>query len=134
MRKLLFWIVMLTWGLPMTLIGLVFFLGNALFNNIESLKFPYGRIEVNLRVMSGGVSLGGFYFVNAYHAPFIRRHERGHSRQVMIWGWLFLFVIGIPSIVRAAFWSKIKAKHPEKSYYDIWFEDQATRWGDLYYQ
>lgn len=63
-------------------------------------------------------------------------HEYGHSIQVMIWGPLWLFVVAIPSVIR--FWYRewyYKHKYftTRKSlppYDSIWFEGQATRWGN----
>ena len=58
-------------------------------------------------------------------------HEYGHSIQNLYWGWLMPFVIAIPSATR--YWyRKIMIKLNKKlttSYYDIWFEKQASELG-----
>lgn len=63
-------------------------------------------------------------------------HEAGHGLQNIVWGFLFPFVVCIPSAIR--YWYrelKYHRKHikPKTEYDDIWFEGQATRWGHIYY-
>lgn len=72
--------------------------------------------------MSGGISLGPFAFVSEYSS---RREETvahevdGHSVDSKIFGPLYLFVIGIPSILNAAFGFT-------KCYYDFYTEKWAN--------
>jgi hypothetical protein len=48
----------------------------------------------------GGLCLGPFQFVNKYATNKIKDHEYGHSIQNILFGPLFLFIVGIPSLVR----------------------------------
>ena len=74
--------------------------------------------------MRGGISLGRYIIMNDRLSDDIRvyQHERGHSIQSMILGPLYLFVIGLPSILWAAWWNEDRGL----SYY--WF--YTERWAD----
>ena len=52
------------------------------------------------------------------------RHEYGHTVQSMILGPLYLFVIGIPSLIHAWWWDKGKG-----SYYNFFTEKWADKLG-----
>lgn len=129
----------------MTIVGLVYLLiqtfrhfawktRNKDINVIQKVIYYKGRIGITLNSDMGGVALGMFYFVGYHDHPFTHTHERGHTIQNIIWGPLFLPVIGIPSIARAAFWPYITkrarlAGKPSPNYYRIWFEKQANTFG-----
>jgi hypothetical protein len=56
--------------------------------------------------------------------------------QNLIWGPLFPFVIAIPSAIR--YWYRElkyyrKGLYPDTDYDSIWFEGQATKWGNKVY-
>lgn len=57
-------------------------------------------------------------------------HELGHTVQNLIWGPLFPIVIALPPLIRAAFWPRILKKNPNADYNAIWFERQATKFGE----
>lgn len=83
----------------------------------------------------GGLSLGNFVFLSKTASNATLNHEIGHSLQNMFFGPLWLFVVGVPSVVR--YWYRETSsykKHPEKhtDYDAIWFEAQATGWGTKY--
>lgn len=118
----LFWLLSLTWGLALTLLGFIFLLINLLTLSITDVKIVEGRIVFRSRLMFGGICLGGFIFVSKDAGIGIVYHEIGHSVQNILWGLLFLPVIGIPSIVCAAIGIK--------NYEDLWFERQATTIGN----
>ena len=126
----LFWLLSLTWGLPLTLLGFTFLLINVLTLSITSVKIVEGRLVFRSRLMFGGICLGGFIFVSKNAKTSTIYHEIGHSVQNIMWGVLFLPVIGIPSFVRAALWNKLLSKRKGANYYYIWFERQATNIGN----
>lgn len=118
--------------------------------NIIGLLFAYLMVGVGAEITNykqaiciqskgfpGGITLGGFIFVgtNSY-AESIKPHEYGHTIQNLIWGPLFLFVIGLPSIIRAAYFNYCAEHKPEKyrtmDYESAWFEAQATKIGTKY--
>ena len=72
--------------------------------------------------MSGGISLGPMAFVSERsNTPATIAHETdGHTVDSKIFGPLYLFVIGIPSILNAAF-------DFTECYYDFYPEKWANR-------
>jgi len=139
-NRLLFYILSFTWGLPMTIVGLFVFLFTKVFlkNHITKIERVAGRICVVVDYPSmGGVSLGLIYIVGTWHSKALHQHELGHTIQNIRWGFLFPFIIGIPSIIRAALWPRLcasyyKKYHKPKNYYGIWFEGNASKLGATY--
>ena len=112
----------LLWTLPQQIIG---FIGFLIFR--KGYVFTYRRariIEVPNRY--GSVSLGNFIFVNDSRNLELIKHEYGHTRQSYRLGWLYLLVIGLPSIIWAAFFEGFRAKYGI-SYYAFYTE----RWANV---
>ena len=87
----LFRLLQCTWGLPQTLVGLVFFLVYR--------KSPHERVGSVIGTKwprNDGVSLGLFIFYPA-DSKSMRSHEFGHTIQSLIFGPLYLLAVGIPS-------------------------------------
>ena len=85
-------------------------------------------------VKDAGFELGCFFIIGP-GCESCNAHETGHGLQNCLWGPLMFFVITGPSIFR--FWYREikyyrKGKVPPTAYDDIWFEDQATRWGQKF--
>lgn len=81
--------------------------------------------------MSGGISLGryvilGDKYFTEYNTWY---HERGHSVQSMILGPLYLPVIGLPSLLWAAFYRYDPAD--PKGYYRFYTERWADKLGGV---
>lgn len=127
MNKTKFYILSFTWGIPMTLIGCIVAL---ILRAMGYKPKRYGycwHFEVGERW--GGVNLGIVFITSKNPSTHTKNHEHGHALQNCYWGFLFPFVIAIPSLVR--YWYFIltpNKKHPP--YDSIWFEGQATEWGD----
>ena len=135
-KKILNNILSLTWGLPLTIIGAIVALillicGKKPKTYGHCVYFAFGGNW-------GGISLGRFIFVGTpSERPDMLNHEYGHTFQNCWWGPLFLFVIGLPSLIRCQYRNYIYKKNYEKyktlpAYDDIWFEGQATRLGNEY--
>lgn len=132
LSKRAFYILSWTWGLPMTLIGAITALV-LMISGKQVKKWGYCyHIEVGKHW--GGLNLGMFFLTDRNTSPHTKNHEYGHAIQNCYWGVLMPFVIGIPSATR--YWYRlIKHKLGYKittSYYDIWFEKQATELGNYY--
>ena len=87
----LFRLLQCTWGLPQTLVGLVFFLVYR--------KSPHERVGSVIGTewpRNDGVSLGMFIFYPANSGSMLS-HEFGHTIQSLILGPLYLLAVGIPS-------------------------------------
>ena len=135
-----FYLLSFTWGILHTLVGLFVLLFVVLFLRKQVDIFMIkGRIAVNFKdKIFGGVSLGIVYLAGTRFRK-THMHELGHTIQNIWWGPLFLPVIGIPSIIRAAFWPLIRKRYYNKygtypSYDRIWFEGQATRLGIKHFE
>lgn len=111
---ILFW-----WQLPQNIIALLMmpFIGKMKFIRYELYTFIF-----ECEKMKGGISLGNFIFVDkrlAQKEAYIL-HELGHSVDSRKFSWLYLFIIGIPSICWAMF-------RPYGScYYDFYTERRAN--------
>ncbi len=122
------------WQLPQNLLGLVLvavygfgvpidFVGDPRYR-----RLPSSLIFLNKKI-SGGISLGRYIIQNENSFQDIRssRHERGHSIQSMILGPLYLLVVGLPSLLWAAWWNKDR----DRDYYLFFTELWADRLGGV---
>ena len=78
--------------------------------------------------MSGGISLGKYAFVSkvsSRNEVGLRHEAVGHAKQSLYLGPLYLFIIGIPSIIWAWLYGWIIPESPN-GYYRFWTE----RWAD----
>jgi hypothetical protein len=131
-----FWLISLTWGCIMTFIGLIV----AAFLYLSGSKPK--RIGPNIYFVVGknwgGVELGPIFLVSESSGRHTVCHECGHGIQNCIWGPLMPFVVCIPSAVR--YWYRVilfrvnRDKYYKLPDYDsVWFEGQATAWGEKVY-
>lgn len=74
----------------------------------------------------GGINLGPVIIVSKTAKVRTICHEVGHAIQNCLYGFLFPFIVAIPSVIR--YWYR-KWTKPTTDYDDIWFEGQATAWG-----
>ena len=123
MNKTLYWIISLTWGLLMTLIGAIVFSILILCGHKVQQNQLGWRIEIGDGW--GGFSMGPFALVERDNS-FLSAHEFGHSIQNCIFGPFMLIIVVIPSIARYWYYQIIR---PDKDYYSIWFEAQANYFG-----
>ena len=109
-------ILIYLWTLPQSVLGWLL----SLFCRKSTL---HGK-RVYLWRFSCGLSLADYIFVNKDASVFTVAHEYGHRRQSLYLGWLYLLIIGIPSITWASlytlFWER------KKCYYDFYTERWAN--------
>ncbi len=105
------------WQLPQNLLGLLL----VWLYKAEEFKEINGTKLYVADKMRGAISLGRYIILSEYSATreISQQHEYGHARQSMYLGWLYLIVIGIPSLTNAAFGFT-------NNYYDFYTE----RWAD----
>jgi hypothetical protein len=84
-----------------------------------------------------GLSLGKYIFVpHNLHTPFspessnFIKHEFGHSIQSNKLGWLYLLVIGLPSLIWCGCFEGYRRKH-NISYYSFYTEKWADKLGGV---
>ena len=114
-------IILYLWQLPQNLIGLLLVL---ILPPEESYDMDGCRLYYATR-MRGGISLGRYVIVRSWMKDYTgntERHELGHAKQSRMLGWFYLFVIGIPSLLWAAWWNEGR----NRDYYSFYTE----RWAD----
>lgn len=113
------------WQLPQHIVGLVillFITGEAKhkFNGINYYFYdPF----------PGGISLGNYMIIGETWSQTIK-HEYGHSIQSRMLGPLYLFVIGIPSLIWAWLYGPI-IKPTKNGYYRFYTESWADKLGKV---
>lgn len=116
-------ILLYLWQLPQNLLGLLLF---TILQPETTHDYKGVRLHYSDRI-GWGVSLGTHIIVSSVYRNYNGRtelHEWGHTRQSRILGWLYLPVVGLPSLVHAALY-KPKVNDPE-GYYRFFTE----RWAD----
>ena len=107
------------WQFPQNLVGLLFLL----FIRGEKKQTLHGITFYFSKRFPGGISLGSFIILGYANEKSIR-HEYGHSIQSKYLGWLYLPVVGLPSLLHAAFHD---CRSIGKTYYHYWTETWADR-------
>lgn len=87
--------------------------------------------------LGGGMSLGKYIFVpfklsspTTYGVQQYIKHEYGHTIQSKYLGWLYLLVIGLPSLIWSQCFSEYRYK-TGKSYYAFYTEKWADKLGGI---
>lgn len=108
------------WQLPQNIVAMIMY---PFMGKKTLVKEENGTKAFCATNMSGGISLGNFIYLSKYSASRKETiaHEFGHCKQSIILGWLYLFVIGIPSLCWAAF------KPKDKCYYSFYTERWANK-------
>lgn len=126
-QKSFFWwvkfILLFIWQLPQNIVALIMMLFLSNLRLIKTDNYCFSFMADN---MSGGISLGSFIFLSKYMGCVDRyvAHEYGHVVDSHIWGPLYLFVIGLPSLLNA--WIGFT-----DCYYDFYTEAWANKHAGL---
>lgn len=129
MNKFLFYLLSFTWGIPMTLIGLIVSLV-LIIMGYKPKKYGYcWHFAVGNNW--GGLELGIVFLTDKTSNVYIKDHEHGHALQNCYFGPLFPFVIAIPSAIRYWYREYLVRSGKKKwselpDYYSIWFEKDAS--------
>lgn len=118
-------ILLYLWQLPQLLVALCMypFLGKKRIVGRDR----FGRVCYEAKRMVGGISLGPISYVSPWSREETIAHElRGHTRDSLYLGPLYLLVIGLPSIIWAMTYNR--EKH---CYYDFYTERRANRFAGL---
>lgn len=131
MKRLLYIVWQYTWGLLQNLAGGTIY---AFYRLRGCPHFAYqGALAVIWPVRSGSMSLGRFLFLHESYRPGDRAllaHEYGHTIQSLIAGPLYLFVIGLPSLLWAGLPVFQRRRHDRHvSYYSFYPEKWANALG-----
>ena len=133
-KKTLFYILSFTWGLPLTLVGLIVAMVLRMFG-----YKPYQHgycFYFEIGENWGGLELGVVFLTNKNPTLHIKNHEYGHALQNCIYGFFMPFIVCIPSMIR--YWHRkirtMNGLENKAAYDDIWFEGQASKWGSKFYE
>jgi hypothetical protein len=130
-----FWLYSWLWGTIMTLLGAIIFGVLRLFG-YKPERNQYGYVIIIGKPGWGGISFGPFSLVSPSAGQYTKDHEFGHALQNCVFGPVMIF-IGLASAIRYQY-REFLHRVKKVSYYDmpdydsIWFESQATRWGEYY--
>ena len=123
MKNFLKALLQCTWGILQTFIGFCLFIVVLISKFGKVLKCENGVVYTIWKSNQGSISLGLFVFITD-DEPELIAHETGHTVQSLILGPLYLFIIGLPSILWAGF---IFDKTKDKTYYDFYTEAWANK-------
>ncbi|MBO6061397.1 MAG: hypothetical protein J6P98_04695 [Clostridia bacterium] len=136
LRGILFHLIQWVWGLPQNLLGLLLLpvlrgrrsrYHGALVTVYESKKWLNNR---------SGFSLGTFIFIPEAWSEYEKRHllvhEYGHTVQSLMLGPLYLFVVGLPSVIWSKRFERRRRVYRSRgvSYTDRFPENGADRLGE----
>ncbi len=132
MSKKTFYILSLTWGFPMTIIGLVIASALTLCGVTPT---RWGTCwHFSIGEDWGGISFGPVMITQHMVGTYLKDHELGHAIQNCYLGFLMPIVVVLPSVIR--YWYRFvreKMGNPCKTdYYSIWFEKNASDIGRKY--
>ena len=113
------------WQLPQHLIALLLRL---IYKGNDS---EYNGCIVRRSVyLRGGISLGKYIIVNQWFKEIDIKHEYGHSVQSRYLGWLYLIVVGLPSLLWAIMYGRaIRLSY--NGYYKFYTEKWADKLGGV---
>lgn len=129
--KVLIKVLLIIWQLPQEIIGGIMYL----IMPKTAVQKVQGAIVSYCPWMRGGVTIGSFIFVDEtyYKEKYllykkrIVKHEWGHTIQSKLLGLLYLFIIGIPSLIHAGV-------HTGGDYYHFYTEKWANRLSEKYFK
>lgn len=125
-------LLLILWQLPQIIAARIYkmFLGRP----VMKYKYPDNSdITVIIKESLGCVSLGDTIFIsrNSQFNTNTIRHEYGHTKQSKYLGWLYLIVIGIPSITWC--WLRMMSSRlKRKNYYKFYTEAWADKLGNVH--
>ena len=124
MKQFLYTVLQILWGFPQTLLGFAVFLCSVKGNH-----YRYHGAVVTEWKKKTGLSLGLFLFIPGGECgkDFLV-HEYGHTIQSLVLGPLYLFIIGIPSVL----WCNLRCFAALRRKRRLTYQELYTeRWANL---
>lgn len=113
------------WQFPQNIIGKI-----VLKVTKAKYRCHYNGASVYTWHRGDGISLGRYIFVPSFADENYIKHEYGHTVQSKYLGWLYLLVIGLPSLIWAGCGDAYRKKH-NVNYYDFYTEKWADKLGGV---
>ena len=126
MKKALFYLVQWTWGIVQNIIGLALFLCLVARKH----RLFHGAVITTWKLGSS-LSLGMFVFTRTPYDQRLVQHEYGHTIQSLILGPLWLFAIGIPSLVWCGCFKGYRGRR-KVGYHSFYTEAWADKLGSRF--
>ena len=98
LHRAIFWALSLTWGLPITIIGMIVFAGLCVFGH-KPKRFGF-CFYIPIGECWGGLEFGPIFLVDKYEDYSVMCHEHGHGFQNIILGPLFPVLVSLRSGAR----------------------------------
>lgn len=125
MKKFLFYFILFAYGIIQTLIGAILYV-----LNVKKKHSIFHGAIVTEWDFDGNVSLGPFIFVNKYQKNYqLVSHEYGHTIQSLLFGPLWILIIGLPSIFWCGCFNNYRIKN-NVDYYSFYTESWANKLGE----
>jgi len=134
--KMLKTIILGIWQAPQNLVGLLFL---GILKLRKEIRYSYAYKDCivfyfDASFLSGG-SLGNFIFMGGartqYKETFEIPHEYGHYKQSLLFGPLYLIIIGIPSILNNLLARKLLKGKSFKEQIKWYYSRYPERWADI---
>lgn len=127
------YVLLYIWQLLQNIIGLILI---AWYKPQRVHKLDNGVKVYYTHKMKGGISLGNYCIINTGHyrkdineslkRDTVRHEAIGHTKQSRILGPLYLFLVGIPSLIWAGLYGSV-IKSTKNGYYKFYTE----KWADI---
>lgn len=112
------------WQLPQNLVGLVVrMIYKPTKRKLGDITYYYSN------KFPGGISLGKYIILGMENEDTIK-HEHGHQVQSKYLGWLYLIIVGLPSIIWAALYGTV-IPYTYNGYYKFYTESWADKLGGV---
>lgn len=118
-------LLLFLWQLPQNIVGLVLrLIYQAEKGKLDDITYYYSY------KFPGGISLGNTIIVGRIDRDTIK-HEHGHQIQSLYLGWLYLIIIGLPSIIWAGLYGTKLFPYTYNGYYRFYTEKWADKLGGV---
>ncbi len=122
--------LLILWQFPQTLCAWVYLLYLKIAGIECTMLDDTVRVVAKMPKGAGGVSFGEYIFVKkSCYSQNTIKHEKGHSKQSRMLGWLYLLIVALPSMIL----NRMSARDPEfaKNYFNRFPENWADRLGGV---
>lgn len=130
-KSLIVFILTYFWQLPQHLLATVLLI--IYRNDIKEIRYyNHTVIFIMKKYIGAGTSLGSFIFIKDIVLQLdnkVIKHEYGHSIQSLFFGWLYLIIIGIPSLCNYII--DLKNRKGSFWYYNRYPENFADKLGGV---